>query len=288
MIEHYTHGDVHVRLRKGELEVAFRMANEIHEAVHFLQKDPMPSEEHDGTDLGFARHVATKIDEMLNTELGYTLRRQSVGLLITYLEKIASYDINLPGNIIKQIDTNTTGQDVGAGTLRLLDTRNFSEEATGYFLHVLVCEFDLPPIGFCYAMTAEKPVDDAYGGGAVFVSRQGIRFQDASAFLTECEEQERVDLPAAAREGNLWQLETLLDEGADPDAEDGLALRWAARHGKANTFGRLLEAGARFDLPGLDDLVAGKPDIESMLQAARLAASMEDRAPRSRIARKST
>lgn len=288
MITRYSQGDVRVYLRKEELEVAFMMANFIHEAVHFLQKDPNTRKDHEVTERGFATHVAKKLDETLKAKLGYALRSRSINLLVDYLEKIARCEINLPGNILKDEIVPAAPPGEYAGALRLYDEYDFSEEATAYLLHVLVCEFDLPPISFSYAITAQRPMDDAYGGGAAFISRQRIRFQDTTAFIMECEEEECCDLPAAAREGDLDQLETLLKKGADPDAEDGLALRWAARNGKANTFGRLLEAGARFDLPGLDDLVAGKPDIESMLQAARLAASMEDRAPRSRIARKST
>ena len=121
---------------------------------------------------------------------------------------------------------------------------------------------------------------DHFGGGAVYVSRHGIRFQDANDFLRQAQKEDSLDLPAAAREGNLFRLDQLLSEGADPNMEDGLALKWAAREKKANTFESLLQHGANPDTPGLDDLVRGEAPMEAALQAARMARAVEVMSPR--------
>lgn len=264
MTNHFVQADVLVPMREDEAEIALTMALHLKRLVQELSG--RFGESRDARDAQQTFHAgASMIALTVKEQHARTLKPVCVEMLQSYLESMVDFGINLPANL--SVHRTPGGAPLG---LRLSDQHAFSDEATGYLLHVLVCEFDLPPQGFTYARTSGELGFDHFGGGAVYVSRHGIRFQDADNFLYNAKQEDSLDLPAAAHQGNLFRLDHLLGEGADPNMEDGLALKWAARAKKSNTFERLLEAGGHPDTPGLDDMVKGEAAMEATLQAARM------------------
>ena len=58
-------------------------------------------------------------------------------------------------------------------------------EAIATLAQILIRRFQLKPIGFCYACTADKFSLDAYGGGAYWITADEIEHTDAQNWLTE-------------------------------------------------------------------------------------------------------
>ena len=58
-------------------------------------------------------------------------------------------------------------------------------EAIAVLAQMLIKRFQLKPIGFCYAYTAEKFELDTFGGGAYWVTADEIDIIDAQNWLTE-------------------------------------------------------------------------------------------------------
>lgn len=269
MTEHFVQGDVLIPMRPKEAEIALTIASHMSRCAHALS-GRFGENRHEREAQQAFLAVAHEIAQVAHARHAHTVKPHTITLLQSYIESMVDYGIHLP--MCLDIHKTSAGETLG---LRLTDNRNFSDEATAYLVHVLVCEFDLPAQGFTYSKTADEVGIDHFGGGAVYVSRHGIRFQDANDFLRQAQKEDSLDLPAAAREGNLFRLEKLLSEGADPNMEDGLALKWAAREKKANAFETLLQHGANPDTPGLDDLVRGEAPMEAALQAARMAKAIE-------------
>jgi len=51
------------------------------------------------------------------------------------------------------------------------------------FLKLLITEFNLPPTGFAWSNTCSKPRVDGFGGGALWVTKDGIEHTDTSSWL---------------------------------------------------------------------------------------------------------
>lgn len=269
MTEHFVQGDVLIPMRPKEAEIALTIASHMSRSVHALS-GKFGETRHEREAQQAFHAAANGIAQAVLERHAHTVKPYTITLLGSYLESMVDYGIHLP--MCLDIHKTSAGEPLG---LRLTDNRNFSDEATAYLVHVLVCELDLPAQGFTYSKTADEVGFDHFGGGAVYVSRHGIRFQDANDFLRQAQKEDSLDLPAAAREGNLFKLEKLLSEGVDPNMEDGLALKWAAREKQTNAFETLLQHGANPETPGLDDLIKGEAPMEAALQAARMAKAIE-------------
>ena len=283
MTMYFVQGDVLLPMRPKEAEVALTIASHMSRCVHALS-GRFGENRHEREAQQAFLAAAHEIAQVAHARHAHTFKSNTTTMLQSYIESMVDYGIRLP--MCLDIHKAQGGETLG---LRLTDNRNFSDEATAYLVHVLVCEFDLPAQGFTYSKTADEVGYDHFGGGAVYVSRHGIRFQDASDFLRQAQKEDSLDLPAAAREGNLFRLEKLLSEGVDPNMEDGLALKWAARAKKANTFESLLQHGGNPETPGLDDLIKGEAPMEAALHAARMSRAVEERTVKApSISRRST
>lgn len=66
----------------------------------------------------------------------------------------------------------------------------FSEESgdpeqLADFIHHLVAKFDLPPYGFDWSHTCSKPRTDEFGGGAIWITKEGFEWMSTTCWLSE-------------------------------------------------------------------------------------------------------
>lgn len=77
-----------------------------------------------------------------------------------------------------QIDLDTPG-------IWFYTEETFNGDDLAELIHELICEFSLPPFGFEWANTCSKPRLDAFGGGAVWITKDGFEWLSTNNWLEE-------------------------------------------------------------------------------------------------------
>lgn len=75
-----------------------------------------------------------------------------------------------------QIDLDTPG-------IWFYTEETFNIDDLAELIHELICEFSLPPFGFEWANTCSKPHLDAFGGGAVWITKEGFKWLSTNTWL---------------------------------------------------------------------------------------------------------
>lgn len=75
--------------------------------------------------------------------------------------------------------------DLKAPGIWFYTEETFDPPELAEILYEIICEFDLPPFGFEWANTCSKPQLDAFGGGAVWITKYGFQFVSTNNWLEE-------------------------------------------------------------------------------------------------------
>jgi hypothetical protein len=96
---------------------------------------------------------------------------------------------NYAKNLLTQMEDDDTERNHRRTTQRRYVYFQHNAESDGYwfhsdesgdpeqlalFIHHLIEKFDLPPFGFDWAFTCSKPRIDEFGGGAVWITKEGF------------------------------------------------------------------------------------------------------------------
>jgi len=77
-----------------------------------------------------------------------------------------------------QLDLDTPG-------IWFVAEESFNPDDLAKLIHELLCEFSLPPCGFEWANTCSKPQLGAFGGGAVWITKEGFEWLSTNNWLEE-------------------------------------------------------------------------------------------------------
>lgn len=77
----------------------------------------------------------------------------------------------------------TLTEDGGAFIIATDESANIDELIS--FLQAVIARFDLEPVGFEWSNDASRPLIDAYGGGAAFVSKDDVELVGTGRWLAE-------------------------------------------------------------------------------------------------------
>lgn len=107
---------------------------------------------------------------------------------------------NYAKNLLTQMEDDDTERNHRRTTQRRYVYFQHNAESDGYwfhsdesgdpeqlalFIHHLIEKFDLPPFGFDWAFTCSKPRIDEFGGGAVWITKEGFEWLSTSNWLYE-------------------------------------------------------------------------------------------------------
>lgn len=115
--------------------------------------------------------------------------------ILAHLEKFADdRDYSLPSELhelfksmeledFSGVPFNVSAE--GATGLWFHNDEDFDVDKAVTFIQHLITTLDLPPVGFEWANDCDKARVGAFGGGAVFVTREEIRWTNTSQWLSD-------------------------------------------------------------------------------------------------------
>lgn len=145
--------------------------------------------------------------------------------------------------------------------------RHFNFSLISGYIQILQRMLDLPPISFQFVQAATPSKPDVAVGYLAEISSDAIYLIDTNTLLQKRNNaaQTFFDHIRFGREDPAIKC---IESGyIDLDAFDGRALKWAARYNHVTIFKKLLDGGARYDIPGLEHLVETSGEMKAALQS---------------------
>lgn len=161
--------------------------------------------------------------------------------------------------------------------ITIFNDRHFNFSLVSGYIQTLQKQFDLPSISFQFIRKSVPFEPDSTLCFIAEVSKDNISLLDTRFFLQERDDAALTFFDHIRLGRTASAIECIESGSHDLDAFDGRALKWAARYHQVKIFKKLLEAGARCNIPDLEKLIETSSEMKAALQSRVMKETIEAR-----------